>query len=150
MTKLFTLSFVAILFCFKAYSQEQKTNDTAIVNTRSNSDSEINQIFTTIEVQAEFPGGVQGWSKYLMRNLKADVPVINGAPVGRYTVYVNFIVDKDGSISNVKAESDPGYGTAEEAVRVIKKGPNWKPGMQNGKTVRSYRRQPIVFLLTEK
>jgi protein TonB len=49
------------------------------------------------------------------------VPVDNGAPAGRYTVVLSFIVDKSGNISEINAENDPGYGTKEEAMRVLKK-----------------------------
>ena len=62
-------------------------------------------------------------------------PVDNGAPEGTYTVYVQFVVDKEGNISDVKALTNHGYGMEEEAVRVIKKGPNWTPAIQNGRPV---------------
>ncbi|MFX8523828.1 energy transducer TonB, partial [Acinetobacter baumannii] len=75
------------------------------------------------------------WAKYLERNLNRDLPVENGAPPGQYTVIVSFIVSKDGSISDVTAENDPGYGTKAEAIRVIAKGPKWKPAVQNGRNV---------------
>jgi protein TonB len=62
--------------------------------------------FKTVQIQAKFPGGPDAWIKYLQRNLRSDVPVENGAPSGRYTVIVSFLVDKDGNISEVKAEND--------------------------------------------
>jgi protein TonB len=81
--------------------------------------------------------------------LNRDLPVENGAPAGRYPVTVSFVVARDGSISDVKAENDPGYGTAAEAVRVIQKGPNWIPAEQNGKKVIYRHRQTISFMVTE-
>lgn len=63
---------------------------------------------------------------------------------------VTFIVDKDGKVSDVKAENDPGYGTKEEAIRVIKKGPNWIPANQNGKLVVYRHKQAITFRVTEQ
>jgi protein TonB len=96
---------------------------------------EDNTRYTKVENPAAFPGGPAAWKRYLENNLKADAVVEAGAPPGILTVRVQFIVDKDGNISEVKALNDPGYGTAEEAVRVIKKGPKWKPALQNGRNV---------------
>jgi protein TonB len=106
-----------------------------------------NQIFTKVEQEAEFPGGAAAWKRYLERNLNGSVPVENNAPEGTYTVIVKFIVSKDGSISDVQAETNFGYGMEDEAVRAIKNGPKWTPGLQNGRNVNSYRRQPITFLV---
>ena len=73
--------------------------------------------FTSVQVEAKFPGD---WNKFLERNLNSQVPADNLAPPGQYTVTVSFRVDKDGSISEVQAINDPGYGCGAEAVRVIK------------------------------
>ena len=90
-------------------------------------EEDYDKVFTVVQIAAEFPGGLPAWTKYLERNLNRDLPVENGAPPGKYSVVVSFIVAKDGSISDVIAEDDPGYGTKGEAVRVIQKGPKWKP-----------------------
>ena len=74
----------------------------------------------------------------------------NGAPAGTYTVVVQFVVDKEGNMSDVKALTSHGYGMEDEAVRVIKKGPQWKPAIQNGRNVKAYRRQPITFQIEEQ
>jgi protein TonB len=106
--------------------------------------------FKTVQIQAKFPGGDGEWRKYLERSLNRDLPVENGAPPGNYTVVVSFLVDKDGSISEVKAENAPGYGTAEEAIRVIRKGPKWIPAVQNGRNVIYRQRQSITFQVAEE
>ncbi len=90
------------------------------------------------------------WQKYLERNLNSSVPVDNGAPPGKYTVVVSFIVDKTGALSDIKAENDPGYGTKEEAIRVLKKSPNWKPAVQNGRNVIYRQRQSITFVVADE
>lgn len=113
-------------------------------------DDEIDKVFTVVQIPSEFPGGVQGWSKYLERNLNRDLPVENGAPPARYTVIVSFIVDKNGNISEVKAENDPGFGVTAEAIRVIAKGPNWKPAIQNGQPVIYRHKQSITFQVSEE
>lgn len=112
-------------------------------------DTEI-EIFYSVQIPAEFPGGLSGWKNYLERHLNSDMPISNGAPAGRYTVLVSFLVDKTGAISDVVAENDPGYGTKAEAVRVIAKGPHWKPAMQNGSKVIYRHKQSITFLVAEE
>jgi periplasmic protein TonB len=105
------------------------------------------KIFTKVENEAAFPGGDAAWRRFLEKNLNASTPIDNGAPEGTYQVIVKFIVSKDGSISDVQAESKHGYGMEEEAVKVIRKGPKWTPALQNGRNVNAYRRQPITFVV---
>ncbi len=113
-------------------------------------DDETDKIFVTVQNPAEFNGGPEAWRKYLTRNLNSDLPSQNGAPAAAYTVVVSFIVDREGAISDVKAENDPGYGTKAEAIRVIQKGPNWKPAIQNGRKVIYRHRQSITFMVKDE
>lgn len=113
-------------------------------------EEDYDKVFTVVQNPAEFAGGQSAWAKYLERNLNRDLPVENGAPPGKYTVIVSFIVSKDGSISDVTAENDPGYGTKAEAIRVIAKGPKWKPAVQNGRNVIYRNRQSITFVVSEE
>ena len=76
----------------------------------------------------------------------AEVPVNNGAPAGRYSVVVRFVVDIDGSISNIQALTNHGYGLEEEAIRVIKKSKKWGPAYLNGSHVKAYKKQVIIAL----
>jgi protein TonB len=108
------------------------------------------KVFEKVEVEAEFPGGISAWARYLQRNLNSNAPVDNGAPPGSYTVIVQFIVDKQGSISDVKALTKHGYGMEDEAIRAIRKGPKWTPAIQNGRNVNAYRKQPITFVVAEE
>jgi periplasmic protein TonB len=126
----------------------EKTTD--VVKLKESNEDIYTKEFIPVQIPAEFPGGIQGWTRYLERNLNSDIPVENGAPANVYTVIVTFIVDKEGKVSDVKAENDPGYGTKEEAVRVIKKGPNWIPANQNGKAVVYRHKQAITFKVTEQ
>lgn len=104
-------------------------------------------IFYTTEEPAKSP---VGWSNYLMNNLDRNLPYRNKAVPGKYTVKLNFVVNKNGEVENVKAENDPGYGTAKEAIRVIENGPKWIPAEQNGKKVNYLMKQVIVFNVTGK
>ena len=107
-----------------------------------------NKIFDKVEIEAKFPGGDGKWRQYLERNCNAQVATDNGAPEGTYTTVVQFVVDKEGNISDVKSMTNHGYGMEEEAMRVIKKGPKWEPAVQNGRQVKAYRKQPITFQVT--
>jgi periplasmic protein TonB len=105
-----------------------------------------NKVFTKVEIEASFAGD---WASFLKRNLNADVAVNGGAPPGTYQVIVQFIVDKEGNVSDVKALTNHGYGMEEEAMRAIKKAPKWNPAVQNGRQVKAYRKQPITFIVSE-
>ena len=107
-------------------------------------------IFYTAEKPAAFPGGSDGWGKYLNKNLNVDLPVKNGAPAGIYTVVLNFVVQSNGEVTNVETINNPGYGTESEAIRVIEKGPKWIPAEQNGKKVNYLVKQTIVFNVSDK
>ena len=113
-------------------------------------DEDYDHLFTSVQIEAQFPGGPAAWAKYLQRNLNQNLPQENGAPEGKYTVIVSFLVDKNGNISDVVTEKDPGYGTADEAVRVIKKGPAWKPAIQNGHNVQYRQKQAITFVVASE
>jgi len=102
-----------------------------------------------VEKSAGFPGGIPNWTKYLQRSLNATVPVKNGAPAGRYSVRVQFIVDRDGSIADIKPLTDLGYGMEAEVVRIIQKSGKWQPAMQGSRTVKAYHVQPVVFIVDD-
>jgi protein TonB len=99
-------------------------------------------IWEKVEVAAKFDGD---WSRYLTRNLRAEVPVDNNAPAGRYKVQVKFVVDVDGTISDIVPLTNVGYGMEQEAMRVIRQSKKWVPAFQNTKHVKAYHIQNIVF-----
>lgn len=107
-----------------------------------------NKIFDKVEIEASFPGGDSKWRRYLESNCNGQVASDNGAPEGTYTTLIQFVVDKEGNISDVRSLTNHGYGMEEEAMRVIKKGPKWTPAIQNGRQVKAYRKQPITFQVT--
>ena len=100
-----------------------------------------------VQVQAKFIGN---WEKFLTRNLNPNTPVDNGAAPGRYTVLVQFVVDIDGSVSDIRPLSSMGFGMEAEAIRVLKKATKWEPAIQNGHQVKAYRKQPITFVVSEE
>lgn len=97
-----------------------------------------------IEVKPDFPGGIEKFYKYVGNNYRA--PEEEGL---KGKVYVTFVVEKDGSLTDIKVIRDIGYGTGQEAVRVLKKCPKWNPGEQNGKKVRVLYSLPITIQSAE-
>jgi protein TonB len=106
-----------------------------------------NKVFEKVEVEASYPGGEGAWRKFLEKNLNGQVASDNGAPEGSYTVWIQFIVDKEGNVSDIKPQTSIGYGLEQEAVRVLKKATKWVPAIQNGRNVKAYRKQPITFVV---
>jgi len=93
----------------------------------------------------EFPGGTTALFRYLKKNL---IYPSAAKEIGiRGTVYIYFVVERDGSITNVKVLRGIGGGCDEEAVRVVQNMPRWKPGIQHGKTVRVSYNLPVKFVL---
>ncbi len=103
---------------------------------------EDNQIYNNagIEVKPEFPGGMDKFYGYVSKNYRA--PEEEGL---KGKVYVTFVVEKDGSLTDIKVLRDIGYGTGKEAIRVLQKCPKWNPGVQNGKPVRVLYSLPITI-----
>ncbi|MCD0470323.1 energy transducer TonB [Flavobacterium sp. JAS] len=107
---------------------------------------EDNQVYNTagIEVKPDFPGGIEKFYKFVGNNYKT--PEEEGL---KGKVYVTFVVEKDGSLTDIKVLRDIGYGTGAEAIRVLKKCPKWTPGEQNGKKVRVLYSLPITIQSAE-
>ena len=98
----------------------------------------------------QFPGGEEALAKYLEQNLNHKLPADRGGPEGKYTVVLSFLVEEDGTLSNIEARTNPGYGTAEEAIRVLKNGPNWIPSERDGKKGNYLKRMSIEFTVSKK
>ncbi|HET9277086.1 MAG TPA: energy transducer TonB [Flavitalea sp.] len=100
--------------------------------------------FTKVEIESEYPGGAAAWQRYLIKTLRYPQEAQDNEIQG--TVVVQFIVDKAGVVSEVEAISGP-KELRDEAVRVIRKSGQWTPAVQNGRQVKSYKKQPIQFRL---
>ena len=98
-----------------------------------------------VEFESTFPGGDAGWLRFLKSSLVYPPKAVRKKVEG--TVVVQFIVEKDGSLSDIQAVSGPEL-LWDAAIKVIKESPNWKPAVQNGKKVKSYKKQPITFRLS--
>lgn len=95
--------------------------------------------YSDIDVKPEFPGGIEKFYQFIGENYKTPTAVdFSGGKV-----YVTFIIEKDGSVSDIKVLRDVGFGTGKEAIRVLELCPKWSPGRQNGKNVRCSYSLPI-------
>jgi protein TonB len=103
------------------------------------------QIFTVVEQQPEFTGGMAALGQYLSKNLRYPAAAQRANVAGR--VFVSFVVNTDGSIQDVQVLKGLGFGTDEEAQRVVKGMPKWRPGKQSGRPVRVKYNLPINFTL---
>lgn len=103
------------------------------------------EVFVVVEEDPEFPGGMDALYQYLASNIRYPEKAKKEKIEGR--VFVSFVIEKDGSVSNIKVLRDIGGGCAEEAMRVVQAMPKWKPGRQRGKRVRTQYTLPINFNL---
>ena len=103
------------------------------------------EIFKIVEEMPAFPGGEAKLMEYVAKNVKYPQIARETGVQGR--VYVNFVVEPDGSVSNVSVLRGIGGGCDEEAIRVVKNMPKWKPGKQRGKAVRVSYMLPVNFKL---
>ena len=105
------------------------------------------KVFVVVEDEPEFPGGMEALYKFLQDNVQYPRLVLENGIEGR--VYVTFVVETDGSITNPRLLRDIGGGCGQEALRVVKMMPKWKPGKQQGKVVRVQFNLPVNFVLPE-
>lgn len=108
-----------------------------------------NQVFTKVEVEAQFPGGEAKWNQFVQREVEKNIDELTeDGQAG--TCEVQFIVDKEGNVSNVEALTLKGSVLARVATDAIKRGPKWIPAIQNGRQVKAYRKQKIRFALPDE
>jgi protein TonB len=106
---------------------------------------EDDAIFVVAENAPEFPGGSDSLYAYIARNIKYPETAKKEKIEGR--VFVTFVIEKDGQVSSAKILRDIGGGCGEEAIRVVKNMPKWKPGTQRGNPVRFQFNLPVSFML---
>lgn len=103
--------------------------------------------FRSIEVMPEPDGGAAGWAKFLQKNLRFPPAAQEQGVSGK--VFLSFVVEKNGQLSNIQVSRSAGFGFDEEAIRVLKLAKPWKPGIQNGQPVRVAYSIPFNFQLSE-
>jgi TonB family protein len=124
-------------------NQETVPNENSV--NQPQSAQRADQVFDVVEQQPNPEGGMRGWNQYLAKNIKYPASARERGIEG--TVIVVFEIHTDGSIHNVEILRGIGGGADEEAVRVVQNAPNWEPGKQRGRAVKTRMRLPIRFKL---
>ncbi|MCH6201012.1 energy transducer TonB [Aquiflexum sp. LQ15W] len=106
------------------------------------------EVFDVVDEVPEFPGGMEGWNGFLRNNL--TYPTLARQKGIEGTVYITFVVNKDGSVSDANILRGIGGGCDEESLRVIQSSPNWIPGKNKGEIVRTRMRLPVQYALGKK
>lgn len=140
MTRLLFLFSALFLLPLIGSAQELPPPDTTAVADTS--------LFTKVEVDAEFPGGLDAWRVYLMKHLDTeaagrDVPRTKNF---RQTAIVRFLIDRDGTVLSANVSNEVLPSIRKEAIRVILGSGKWIPARANGRTVKAYRTQPITLV----
>ncbi|MEQ8473219.1 MAG: energy transducer TonB [Marinoscillum sp.] len=110
-------------------------------------EEKVEEIFLIVEDQANFPGGISEFYKYVAQNIVYPEGAMRLNVSGR--VFVKFVVERDGSLTQVTVIKGIGAGCDEEAARVLENSPKWNPAKQRGRTVRQWLTLPINFVLRE-
>lgn len=119
----------------------------------SQSPASNEKVYVKVEVEARFPGGDSAWRNYLQNSdelIKITEKAAETIKNGKYKVIVRFVVDRDGSISDINATTKHGHGLEEGAIEVIKKSGRWLPANHSGRSVKSYKEQPIIFIFEDE
>lgn len=111
------------------------------VEQKVNLEVDPNHIYTVPEIPAVYPGGSQAFTKFIFSKYKSPTEEQINAKA-----FASFVIEKDGTLSDIKVLRDPGFGIGTEIIKIIKTSPKWKPAVNNGKVVRSKYTFPISFL----
>ncbi|HEV2831257.1 MAG TPA: energy transducer TonB, partial [Hanamia sp.] len=106
------------------------------------------KVFTKTQVEASFPGGTSAWTKYIIEKIQSNIDSLTEKDYG--TCLLKFIVNKNGTVSDVKATTMQGTKLADIAVNAIQHGPKWNPAEQNGHKVDAVRLQPVTLTNPDK
>jgi protein TonB len=151
---LITIAFLAIFSTAKAQQNPppktpKDPDSTIIINlpagTNAQTSLDTGKIYTAVQLEPSFPGGQQKLNDYFKANLK--YPAVAHVNNVQGKVFVTFVVERDGSLSNIQVLRGIGSGCDEEAVRLLIHCPKWNPGIQNGKAVRVQYIIPVTFKL---
>ena len=141
MNKILFLSLIATFQFGYSQSKETLLQEAEAIVEKPQQDVSNNKLYDSavVEVKPEYPGGMPAFYKFIANKYNVPNAKLNGK------VLVSFIIDKEGSITDIKVLRDLGYGTGDEAVRVLKLMPKWIPAMQNGKPVNCRYMLPLTL-----
>lgn len=111
-----------------------------IKESESIAQQDMNMIYKIVEIKPDFPGGLNAFFQFIDENYEAPKNFKEDQKL-----YILFIVEKDGSLSDIKIMRDPGFGIKEEVLRILAKSPKWKPALMHGIPVRSEYSLPVII-----
>lgn len=126
MNKLLFFFFFPTLCFAKSYGQTVTTGPHGVI-VEITKEKRNHKISFKVEITSAFPDVDSSWIRFVERNVSSTIELDKRVKKGKYIVAVKFIVTKDGSLSNISCENDPGFGMCREVLRVIKKSKNWTP-----------------------
>lgn len=131
-------AFIVFALTFNLLSIESKAQTTTVNSNQL--EPSIDDVYDVVEQSPEFPGGINKFGQFVYTNFRFPEGITENIRIN-----VTFVVERDGTLSNIKLLKDPGYGVADEVVRVLSKSPKWKPGYQKGKPVKTLYHFPVTL-----
>ena len=138
--------FALLLFANCKSNDNEKTTDKKVAQTTENVQIDDSEVYGAVDVMPEYPGGANAMYEFIQKNVKYPESAKDKGIEGK--VYVQFVVEKDGSLSSFNVLRGVSDEVDAEAIRVLKLMPKWKPGMQEGKAVRVQFTMPFNFKLS--
>jgi hypothetical protein len=123
----FQLALLCFIYVAKSYCQAG-TGSYGRIDVEITKEKHPKRIYVKVEIKPAFPGGDSSWIQSIEKNLNQSIKLDKGAKKGKYVVSVQFVVDKDGYLADIRCINDPGFGMCREVLRVIKKSQRWVPG----------------------
>ena len=128
--KTLQLVLLCLICVAKSYGQPVAKNYYGRIDVEIIKEKKTKKIHTKVGIKSAFPGGDSAWVQSIEKNINQSIEVGKRVKKGKYVVSIKFIVSKDGSLSDILCENDPGFGICEKVIRVLKKTKKWTPAPQ--------------------
>jgi hypothetical protein len=138
--KPFQLIILCLICVTKSFGQTVAKNYYGRIVVEFTKEKRSKNIYAKVEIKSAFPCGDSAWVKSVEKNINQSIGIDKRVKKGKYIVSVKFILSKDGDLSDIVCENDPGFGMCEEVIRVLKKIKPWVPAEQGGKVISEYRK----------
>ena len=138
--KTFQLVLLCLICGAKSYGQTNSQNYYGRIEVEFTKEKRPKKFYANVKIKYATSGVDSSWMKYVERNINQSIGDSKRVKKGKYIVSVKFIISKDGGLSDIACENDPGFGLCKEVLRVLKRSKNWAPSEQRSKVVREYRK----------
>jgi protein TonB len=143
------ISFIIFILVMFHHTDVFSADNRQVSDTLPKSEENEEHIFTNVEIQAS--PDMKKWRDHLIKKMPTAIEkaTLRKIPAGKYEVELRLLIEKNGDISKIEIEKDPGYGLAEASIEIIRSGPKWKAGESCGRRLRSYKKQPFIYVIKE-